>query len=63
MTNAEKFQEVFGFEPDRQACVVKCPDMEPETACPYFDADLSKSIQERNGCHCESWWEEEFRCS
>lgn len=51
MTNLEKFKEIFGFEPDTSMGVHKCPDMEPETACPYY---------EKTGCHCEDWWNEEY---
>ena len=60
MNNREKFIETFGFEPDTQASVIKCPDGEAETACKYFDADLSKPFLTRNGCRCESWWFEEY---
>lgn len=34
MTNAEKYEEVFGFKPDPVACPTsKCPD------CPNYDPD------------------------
>ena len=61
MTNLEKFTEIFGFEPDTSMGVHKCPDMEPETACPYFEADLSKTVHDRLGCCCENWWNEEYK--
>ena len=59
MTNLDKFKQVFGFEPDPQSSVIKCPDMQRETACPYCNEDLP--IWQRQGCHCEDWWREEYK--
>lgn len=51
MTNAEKFKDVFGFNPDIEALIYDCPSSIPEK-CKYHD-DLG-------GCHCELWWQDEY---
>ena len=54
MTNAEKFEEVFGFKPDVEFGVIDCPH---ETSkCPYYE-------KLDGGCHCESWWNETYKRS
>ena len=46
MTNAEKFEEVFGIKPDIESMVIDCPKIPPRE-CKYW---------EDAGCHCEMWW-------
>ena len=53
MTNAEKFKEVFGFEPDLDAMVVQCPNADKNETCKYQWA--------MGRCHCEEWWQEEYK--
>ena len=50
MTNAEKFKEVFGVEPDTEQMILKCPNTFP---CKYQG--------EMGVCHCEEWWQEECK--
>lgn len=50
MTNAEKFKEVFGFEPDADAMVVECPN---STAICKYQRAMGR-------CHYEEWWQEEY---
>ena len=55
MTNAEKFREVFGLEPDMEASPFECGHSELGNSsdnCPYLDD---------YGCHCEKWWGEEYK--
>lgn len=51
-TNADKFKEVFGFEPCTDLCVleknIKCKE------CKY------KGTTENESC-CSKWWEEEYK--
>ena len=51
MTNAEKFKEVFGVEPDEESMVIECP--EGGGGCEYQWA--------MGRCHCEEWWQEEYK--
>lgn len=51
MTNAEKFEEVFGIKPDIEAMVIDCPKV-PPVDCKYW---------EDAGCHCEMWWREKYK--
>lgn len=44
MTNAEKFKEIFGFEPDKKACVA------PEKICDQYCPD----------CVFNDWWDHEY---
>lgn len=53
MTNAEKFEETFGFKPDVNCLVLRCPEYSGEKACPYYEEDY--------GCHCEKWWKEAYK--
>ena len=50
MTNAEKYQEVFGIEPDTVACPTKqCFN------CPNYDPN-------RTPFKCtETWWQSEYK--
>lgn len=50
MTNAEKFKEVFGVEPDEESMAIACP----------IDKDC-KFQSEMGSCHCEDWWQEEYK--
>lgn len=50
MTNAEKFENTFGFKPDTEFGILNCP----ESQCPYYE-ELD------GGCHCETWWNEEYK--
>lgn len=52
MTNAEKFEEVFGFKPDTEFGVIDCSLKKSE--CPYYE-ELD------GGCHCELWWNETYK--
>ena len=51
MTNAEKFEKVFGYFPDTSADVCECPEYSAGESCKYNDD---------YGCHCEDWWLEEY---
>lgn len=50
MTNAEKFEEVFGIKPDIESMVIDCPKSSMD--CKYW---------EDAGCHCEMWWREKYK--
>lgn len=50
MTNAEKYQEVFGFPPDKGNCPTECCNFCPLDCC---DANGPAS---RN-----DWWDEEYK--
>lgn len=51
MTNAEKYKEIFGFEPDMSACPTnKCIN------CPHSGAN--SICLEPEGT---SWWEEDYK--
>lgn len=51
MTNARKFIETFGIEPDLSTMVLECPLGEKE-----------KCIWENNNvCHCIDWWIAEYQ--
>lgn len=53
MTNAEKFKEVFGFDPDTSICIRDdCPDK-------YADCEWYNRF--RGMCQCDEWWGEEFK--
>lgn len=53
MTNAEKFEEVFGVRPDVEMMVLDCPTI-LQSECQYReDVDMV--------CHCEKWWDEEYK--
>ena len=53
MTNAEKFEEVFGVRPDIETMVLDCPTI-LQSECQYKeDEDMF--------CHCEKWWDEEYK--
>lgn len=54
ITNAEKFEEVFGFKPDTEFGIINCPQDHAGSQCPYYE-ELD------GGCHCETWWNEEYR--
>ena len=51
MTNAEKFEKVFGIKPDVESMSIDCPPTAPRN-CKYFENDA---------CHCEAWWHEEYK--
>ena len=51
MTNAEKFKEVFGVEPDTESMAIECPNS--FTRCKYQWS--------MGRCHCEEWWQEEYK--
>lgn len=46
MTNAEKFSEVFGFEPNEE-----CP----------FPSRVCLEHESCNGCPLDGWWEKEYK--
>lgn len=47
MTNAEKYKEVFGFEPEREICpTAYCKN------CPVDGQDCGKDYK---------WWDEEYK--
>ena len=55
MTNAEKFEEVFGVKPDTESMVIDCPSEVKEpcsSGCKYY---------EDSGCHCDAWWHEKYK--
>ena len=53
MTNAEKFEEMFGVRPDIETMVLDCPTI-LQSECQYKeDEDMF--------CHCEKWWDEEYK--
>ena len=46
MTNAEKYKEVFGFEPNGYGCITKrCDD------CPLVNTN----------CMTHDWWHQEYK--
>lgn len=49
MTNAEKYQEVFGFPPEKRNCPTKECDI-----CPIDKEGLSCATT-------EDWWDEEYK--
>lgn len=51
MTNAEKFKEVFGVEPDKESMTIECP--RNVMTCGYYSATF--------GCKCTEWWQEEYK--
>ena len=51
MTNAQKFEEVFGIKPDIESMVINCPKTIIRD-CKYFMD---------SGCHCEAWWHEKYK--
>lgn len=53
MNNAEKFKEVFGFEPDTETMIPVCPPRGVE--CPFMDDGIYSE------CHCELWWGREYK--
>ena len=58
MTNAEKFEEVFGVKPDTDALVLDCPsnNMYMIEMCPYYDLYTRQ-------CHCDEWWYQTYTCN
>lgn len=54
MTNAEKFENTFGFKPDTEFGILNCPEDHDGSQCPYYE-ELD------GGCHCETWWNEEYK--
>lgn len=54
MTNAEKFENTFGFKPDTEFGIFDCPEDYAGSQCPYYE-ELD------GGCHCETWWNEEYK--
>ena len=52
MTNAEKFKDVFGFEPNKYARVIPCGNNE--------ECNRYYNINDFD-CHCEDWWNEIFK--
>ena len=49
MTNAEKYQEVFGFPPDKGNCPAERCEI-----CPC-------SVGGKFNCFCRNWWDEEYK--
>lgn len=54
MTNIEKFENTFGFKPDTEFGILNCPEDHAGSQCPYYE-ELD------GGCHCETWWNEEYK--
>lgn len=52
MTNAEKFKEVFGIDPDTDSVPIHCED------CKYNNLYGSCGGSDNK---CESWWDEEYK--
>ena len=52
MTNAEKFEEVFGLVPNTESMVLLC-NIIPNPKCPYYE-------EVDGSCHCDTWWSEEY---
>lgn len=46
MTNAQKYEEVFGFPPDKPCPTILCQN------CP---------LHEKDDCRCEEWWDSEYK--
>lgn len=53
MTNAEKFKEVFGREPDTESMAIACPLGSSWGGCEYQS--------EMGSCHCDAWWLDEYK--
>ena len=54
MTNAEKFEKVFGVKPDLEYPPFECPDTGCNSSCKYWD---------ENWGHCGDWWNEECKAT
>lgn len=50
MTNAQKYEEVFGFPPDKVGCPTKTCD-----ECPVNGKNLLSP------CACEKWWNSKYK--
>ena len=63
MTNKQKFKEIFGFEPDVDMGVHKCPPTIEE--CPYYyPLEGVRQYADNRvyvGCCCSSFWFEEYK--
>lgn len=49
MTNAEKFEQIFGYPPDHVTCPFECSEVKD---CPYFEEEKS--------CRCNEFWESTY---
>ena len=47
-TNKEKFEEIFGFEPNTNTCLI------PKSKCNGNPAEC-------NGCQYDDWWTSEYK--
>ena len=47
MTNAEKYQEVFGFPPDKGSCPTEC--------CKFCPGHVEAGL-----CTCK-WWDDDYK--
>lgn len=58
MTNAEKFEEVFGTKPDINTLVLDCPRKDDLSyfveCCQYYDDYTGQ-------CHCDEWWYQTYK--
>lgn len=50
MTNAEKYQEVFGFPPDKGNCPTEC--------CTFYPVNCSADFGRESTFE---WWDEEYK--
>lgn len=48
ITNADRFKEIFGFEPDKNSCVIK------KSKCP-------EGSEVCHGCYYYGWWLQEYK--
>lgn len=56
MTNAEKFKEVFGYEPRKTMHIFDCDSCPHVDDCAYY-ADND----ENHECTVSYWWDEEYK--
>ena len=52
MTNKEKFEQIYGFEPDCNWC--------NPFPCHADDCRWWKECEGKQGCPCDGWWDMEF---
>ena len=53
MTNAEKFKEVFGYNPDKRLCIL------PTKICEHEASKEGTHLCD--GCVFDGWWDKEYK--
>lgn len=52
MTNREKFEEIFGFSPEKDTTLINC--LFPVSVCENNNGDCEK-------CSFVDWWDKEYK--